>query len=133
MTRILLAMVLAFGLAGPVMAQSDEIQGVIGAQLEAFLADDFATAFTYASPTIRQIFRTPENFGSMVRQGYPMVWRPAEVDYLGLEERDGRVLQRVEIADGNGTLHVLEYEMVETAEGWQINGVRILPAPEIGV
>jgi len=83
MRQLLFILACCVGLVGPAQAQSDEIKAVIGNQIEAFLADDFATAFTFASPMIREIFRTPENFGSMVRNGYPMVWRPAEIRYLG--------------------------------------------------
>jgi hypothetical protein len=68
----------------------------------------------------------------MVRQGYPMVWRPGSVRYLELEEKMGQLYQKVLITDANGVPHLLEYQMIETAEGWQINGVQILRAPEVG-
>ncbi len=112
--------------------RSQAIQSVIAEQLQAFQADDFDRAFTYASPNIKRLFGSPQRFGQMVRQGYPMVWRPAEVDYLGLREDTGRPTQRVMIRDAAGALHVLDYEMIETPEGWQINGVRVLPAGGIG-
>ena len=108
------------------------IEGVIQSQIDAFLADDFETAFTFASPMIKGIFRTPERFGSMVRNGYPMVWRPSDVQFLALEERGGRVHQKVMVRDRDGTLYMLDYEMLETPEGWQINGVQVLRAPELG-
>lgn len=107
-------------------AQDTDIQAVIGNQIEAFKADDFDTAFTFASPNIQGIFRTPENFGRMVSQGYPMVWRPAKVQYLDLEERAGTLLQRVMITDQSGRVHMLAYAMLETPNGWKINGVQIL-------
>ena len=69
----------------------------------------------------------------MVQQGYPMVWRPAEVQYLALEPRGGQMVQRVLVTDQNGGLHVLEYYMIQTENGWQIDGVSLLPAPDIGV
>ena len=43
-------------------------------------------AFDYASPTIRGIFGSPDRFGAMVQQGYPMVYRPSEVRYLERRE-----------------------------------------------
>ena len=113
-------------------ARNSAIEGVIQSQIEAFLEDDFATAFTFASPNIKRIFGSSERFGVMVRQGYPMVWRPADVRYLDLEEIDGRLWQKVMITDRSGALHVLGYQMIETADGWQINGVQVLEAPEIG-
>ena len=61
-------------------AQQAEIEGTISSQIEAFKADDFDQAFTYATPTLQRLFRSPQNFERMVTQGYPMVWRPAEVE-----------------------------------------------------
>ncbi len=126
MKRVAVAMALVLALNGPLWGQSAEIEGVIGAQLEAFRADRFDQAFDYASPTIRDLFRTPETFGEMVRNGYPMVWRPGAVRYLDLRDREGRLLQRVEITDATGQAHLLEYEMIELENGWKINGVRVL-------
>ncbi|MGR3291383.1 MAG: DUF4864 domain-containing protein [Paracoccaceae bacterium] len=114
-------------------AQESSIEGVINSQIEAFQADDFASAFTFASPVIQRLFGNSENFGAMVRQGFPMVWRPSELQYLGLETQAGRSLQTVMIRDLAGVYHVLEYEMIETTLGWQINGVRLIGPPEIGV
>ena len=76
---------------------------------------------------------TPENFGAMVKQGYPMVYRPAEVQMLELRNVAGNLWQRVRITDQAGAGWFLDYMMVETAEGWQINAVQILPAPDVGV
>lgn len=121
-----LACVLAF--SGLLRAQGNEIEGVITRQLDAFRADDFATAFTFASPSIRGMFGTAENFGRMVTQGYPMVWRPADVEYLGLREERGTLAQRVQIVDAEGRLHLLDYFMIETVDGWKINGVQFVEA-----
>ncbi|MHA7829070.1 MAG: DUF4864 domain-containing protein [Roseovarius sp.] len=121
----------AFGLAPAARADSQAIRDVISSQIDAFLADDVEAAFDHASPTIRQIFGTPERFGEMVQRGYPMVWRPAEVTFLSTEERGGRLFQNVMVRDGAGVLHILEYEMIEGASGWKIDGVR-LRAPAAG-
>ena len=91
-------------------------------------ADDVEAAFTHASPAIKRLFGTPSNFGRMVRQGYPMVWRPAEVTFLGLEPRGETMIQTVMIRDQQGALHTLAYQMIPTRAGWQINGVRIMRA-----
>ena len=72
-----LAIALALSLPAPARAQGADIEATIGRQLEAFRADAFDDAFTFASPMIQGLFRTPETFGEMVRNGYPMVWRPA--------------------------------------------------------
>ncbi len=115
----------------PVNAQEKGIEDTISGQLEAFKADDFGTAFDFASLMIKNIFRTPENFGAMVQQGYPMVWRPAEVTYLEQREVGQEIWQKVRITDGAGRIHILEYQMIAVPDGWQINGVQLLREPEV--
>jgi hypothetical protein len=115
-----------------VRADETSIQTVIQSQITAFQQDDFATAFTYASPTIRQLFGTPERFGMMVRQGYPMIWRPGRVDFLPLKSEGNRSVQDVMITDQAGMVHVLRYTMIEGDPGWQINAVQVLRTPQVG-
>lgn len=128
MRQIILAMAFVFGSMGVVLAQSDEIEGVISSQIEAFKADDFETAFTYASPSIQGLFGNAQNFERMVRGGYPMVWRPAEVSYLDMREAEGVYFQKVRIVDGSGSVHVLLYQMVRIGSQFRINGVQLLDA-----
>jgi hypothetical protein len=131
----MIGIVLAFWmLAGGAAAQDkDAIADVIASQLQAFNDRDVDEAFTYASPMIKGMFGTPQNFGTMVENGYPMVWTNSDVEFLDLRDINGRLFQRVQIRDAGGARHILEYQMIETAEGWQINGVSILPAPDVGV
>ena len=117
--------------AAPAEAQEADIQGVITSQIEAFKVDDFDTAFTFAAPTIQNIFRTPENFGRIGSQGYPMVWRPADVDYLELRTEGQVSVQKVIITDQKGGVHVLDYRMVETSAGWKISGVILLDSSAV--
>ena len=125
--------VLALAFAGSSFGQGDEIKGVISSQIEAFEQDDFSTAFTFASPSIQLIFRNPDNFGRMVSQGFPMVWRPADVEFLSLREERGSLAQRVQITDADGRVHVLDYFMIETADGWKINGVEFVKQDDLNV
>jgi len=116
------------------MAANDAIEDVIENQIEAFQADDFVRAFDFASPSIRNMFRTPENFGTMVQRGYPMVWRPAEVRMGELREIDGVPWQKVFVTDQAGTRHVLDYRMEQGADGiWRISAVQLLPSSELAV
>jgi hypothetical protein len=116
---------------GAVQAQGADIQSTIGNQIEAFQADDFETAFDFASPNLQQLFGSSENFRSMVTRGYPMVWKPAEVRYLELAEVGGSFFQKVLIKDQEGIVHILGYRMLETDMGWKINGVQLLPKPDV--
>lgn len=130
--RMMAALVMALVLTtAPAVAQERGIEDTITRQLEAFKVDDFGAAFDFASPTIKNIFRTPENFGAMVKQGYPMVWRPGEVTYLEQREIAGAIWQKVQIIDGTGRVHILDYQMIQTPDGWQINGVQLLQQPEV--
>ena len=123
------ALVIALGMSATGAWAQDAggaaIREVISRQIEAFKADDFATAFGFASPAIKEIFGSPERFGAMVREGYPMVWRPGGVRFIELREKDGRMVQSVQVTDQAGALYVLEYEMVPGPDGWQINGVTV--------
>lgn len=116
-------------LSGAARADGAAMRSVISAQTEAFLADDVTTAFSHASPGIKDMFDTPENFGRMVRQGYPMVWRPAELRFLATETVAGQLWQGVLIRDHAGRLHVLDYQMIEGPDGWKINAVRLRKPP----
>jgi len=133
MRRFAFGLLTALGLALPMgAAKADPVQDTILNQIEAFKADDFATAFTFASPSIKSIFMSPENFGMMVKNGYPMVHRPGEVRMLEQRTISGALWQKVMITDQAGRTHVLDYQMIETPEGWQINGVQLLPEPGVG-
>ncbi len=128
----LYALLSAVVLAMPAFAQEAPIQSTIQSQLDAFAADDFAKAFTFAAPNIKTIFGTPENFGAMVAQGYPMVHHPSGVKMLELREVAGAKWQRVLITDQAGRTHMLDYQMVETPDGWQISAVQLLPGNDVG-
>lgn len=129
---LLIAVCLSLPAAAPVAAQDNPMEKTILDQIEAFKADDFATAFTFASHSIKSIFMSPENFGRMVKQGYPMVHRPGSVRMLESREVGGRLWQKVMITDQTGRTHILDYQMVEGPEGWLINGVQLLPEPGVG-
>jgi len=130
----ILALILSFWMAGTsAFAQnSDAIEDVIGNQLEAFNNRDVSQAWQYASPNIKRLFGSSDNFGMMVQRGYPMVWDNADVRFLELRDVRGNLWQKVMVRDAQGGLHILDYQMIETADGWQINGVQLLPAPDVG-
>ncbi len=109
-------------------ASNDTIEAVIRDQVADFAVDDWVGAFDHASPAIRRLFGTADNFGAMVRNGYPMVWRPSELRFGTLSERTDRSYQRVVVFDGSGVPHALEYEMIRIDGAWKINGVRLLQA-----
>ena len=114
------------------LAPNPDIEAVIGSQFNAFRAEDVTGAWQYASPNIQGQFGNPQNFGRMVQQAFPMVWQPGQVDFIDLQTFGAVIVQRVEVVDQAGNLHYLGYAMVETENGWRINGVQILRAPSLG-
>lgn len=134
MRKGVIGMVVALaGWAGAAVAQDADIREVIESQLEAFNARNVNEAWSYASPMIQGMFGNPTNFGVMVENGYPMVWTNNGAEFGELREVAGRLYQRVIVEDANGGRHVLEYQMIETGAGWQINGVVVLPPEDVGV
>lgn len=137
MRRLIFAVMFWIGWSGSIFAADalpaePAIETTIQSQIDAFQADDFDEAFTFASPNIQQLFGDPSNFGSMVKNGYPMVWRPDELRFLELREISGNLWQKVLIRDGSGAVHILDYQMIQTADGWRINGVQLLRTPDVG-
>lgn len=128
--RYIFAILLVLGIGTTAVA--DPIEDVIVDQLDAFNARDMDGAFLFASPMIKGIFGTSENFGSMVKRGYPMVWDNDFVRFLDREDAAGSVFQRLLISDADGVPYILKYKMIPSEDGWQIDGVDILPAPQVG-
>ena len=110
---------------------STAIEAVISDQLADFNARDVPGAWEHASPTIQGMFGTPETFGTMVENGYPMVWDNSDARFFELREEAGALRQKVMIEDPQGRAWILDYEMIELPEGWKINGVQGLPAPDL--
>jgi hypothetical protein len=109
--------------AAPAVSAADAkaARSVIEAQLAAFAADDADKAFSYAAPGIRAMFGTAERFLSMVRQGYPVVHRPASVTFLAPEWIDDKLIQRVQMTDAAGAPWMVVYELERHADtSWRI-------------
>ena len=130
--RILRVFTVLVLMALPVKAQEDDIQTVISNQINAFLIDDFATAYSYAAPSIKQIFTSSDHFGAMVQNSYPMVHRPSSFRFTDAKEIAGTLYQNVLIQDQMGRFFIAEYAMTETENGWKIKSVRVYKRPEAG-
>jgi len=126
-----IALISLLGLPAGALAQDLSIEDVISNQLQAFNQRDVDGAWQYASPMIQGMFGTPDNFGSMVRNGYPMVWDNSDVRFLEQQEFESRTRQEVLIKGPDGAFYILDYQMILTSDGWQINGVQVIPAPEV--
>jgi hypothetical protein len=107
------------------------VRAVVQGQLDALASDDARKAFSFASPQIRQQFGDAATFLAMVRQGYPMVIRPAAVSYFKPEARDGAVWQVLQLRDPSGKLWRAVYELrLQPDKHWRINGCTVVPDDE---
>jgi hypothetical protein len=130
-----IGLVLIWGLAfGPAQAvpvsaaDAKAAQSVIQAQLNAFAADDAKRAFSYAAPSIRTQFGTADNFLLMVRQGYPMVYRPANVSFAKPEMISGKLVQTVQFSDLEGAEWVATYHLErQRNKAWRISACVVEP------
>lgn len=108
-----------------------EAQTIITSQIEAFLSDDTARAYSFAAPIIKQLYPDPERFMQMVRQGYSPVYRPGNVAF-GRSQASGdgaRVLQEVLLTGPGGEDWTALYTLERQADGsYKIAAVRIVKA-----
>jgi hypothetical protein len=99
------------------------IRAVVEQQLTAFQHDDGRAAFSLASPTIQQQFRSSDNFMRMVCTGYQPVYRPREVQFGAVATVNGDIVQRVELIGPDDKPASALYVMQRQPDGsWKING-----------
>jgi len=103
--------------------EAKAIRAVVQAQLDAFRADDSKRAFSYASAEIQQMFVTPAKFLAMVRDRYPVVYRPASVSFMLPQRIDGQVSQVVQMTDSKGLSWLAVYLLEQQPDkSWRISG-----------
>jgi len=99
------------------------VRALIEAQLAAFASDDATKAYALAAPAIQTMFVSAERFLAMVRESYPVVYRPASVAFLQPERIDGKLVQRVQMADAAGVPWMVVYELERQPDrSWRIAG-----------
>ena len=127
--RLLMSATLA-AVAVPLRAANDvaaadakAVRALIEAQLSAFASDDANKAFSLAAPAIQTMFVSADRFLAMVRQSYPVVYRPASVSFLQPEWIDGKLIQRVQMVDAAGAPWMVVYELERQPDrSWRIAG-----------
>ncbi|RWK00610.1 DUF4864 domain-containing protein [Mesorhizobium sp.] len=104
-------LIASMALAGD--AEIKAAQTVIDSQLKAFLADDGATAYSFAAPNVKRIFPTVDTFMNMVTNGYGPVRRPQSYTFGKVEQTGpASIIQQVLIVGPDGK----DYEAVYTLE-----------------
>ena len=61
----------------------------------------------------------------------PHELKNTDVRFLDLREIAGAQWQKVQVTDLKGFTYLLDYQMVETPEGWRIASVQLLDAPSV--
>jgi len=132
-TGIAAILLMAFAtIAAPTArAQTDADQGavrsVISDQLDAFLAEDAARAYSHASPGIRQLFPGEERFMGMVQRDYAPVYRSRSREFRDLRQTALGPVQEVVLIGPNGQEWLALYTMEQQPDGsWKIAGVRLV-------
>lgn len=120
---VLLAATAAAAPGAVTEAETRLVRASIQAQLDAFAADDAERAFAQATPALRLQFGQAERFVAMVRQHYPVVYRPAAVRFLKAVRVDGELTQGVLFTDAKGLSWLAAYRMERQPDGgWRIAG-----------
>lgn len=132
--RCLIALFLFFGISASASAFSETdrtaVQSTIEQQLNAFLADDAAAAYSFAAPNIKQIFPTQDMFMNLVRQGYPPVYRSTSHTFRELKETAAGLEQVVDIVDASGQFWTARYTLQRQPDGsWKIASCVLMKKP----
>ncbi|CAN5122140.1 hypothetical protein BH11PSE9_BH11PSE9_17660 [soil metagenome] len=107
--------------------EAKKVRAVVEAQLAAFEADDAQRAFSYAAPSIREMFGDADAFLSMVRSGYPVVYRHASVAFMVPELEGGEVTQAVRLVDAEGGAWLAVYRLQQQKDkSWRISGCQVV-------
>ena len=113
-------LLVAFFISFTTLASAEDIataQSVIRSQDEAISRDDAAAAYAFAAPGIKGIFRNPEAFMQMVRNGYSPVYRHKSFEFGSATILDGKIMQDVHIIDADGVAWVARYTLEPQSDG----------------
>ena len=116
MRALVLLIAILLGFAAPVRAADDvaAAQNIIRSQVEAIVHDDAATAYSYATPTIQNMFPQADIFLGMVQRTYTPIYRHKSFEFGEGRAADGKIAQAVHIVDADGVpwegLYTLEQE-----------------------
>ena len=120
------ALVKAEDLPAPDLAKQ-----IIERQLAAFAKDDALEAYSYAAPSIKQIFPDPRIFMAIVEAQYPAVYRHRSFEFGPSREKEGGLAQAVTFIDGDGQVWTALYSLEKEEDGhWTITGCAIAKSQE---
>ena len=117
-----------------VPARADDaatVRGIIESQINAFLSDDMATAYSFAAPSIKRMYPDETRFFDMVKRGYQPVYRPGNFAFGRFKPApDGAgMVQEVLIQGPDGQDWTALYSLERQPDGsFKINGVQMIKA-----
>lgn len=106
-------------------------QSIIESQIQAFLADDMATAYSFAAPSIKRMYPDESRFFDMVKRGYQPVYRPGNFAFgrSKLAPDGSGLIQEVLIQGPDGQDWTALYSLERQPDGsFKINGVQMIKA-----
>ncbi|WP_394689602.1 DUF4864 domain-containing protein [Hoeflea sp.] len=106
-------------------------QSIIESQIQAFLADDMATAYSFAAPSIKRMYPDESRFFDMVKRGYQPVYRPGNFAFgrSKLAPDGSGLIQEVLIQGPDGHDWTALYSLERQPDGsFKINGVQMIKA-----
>ena len=137
-TSIAVSILVILLTAGIVRAQSGptlptelqvEVQRIIGSQIQAFRSEDHEKAFSFAAPSIQQIFGSTDRFIKMVKKGYGAIYGARSWSFGRGEVRGDALVQEVLIMGPQGRDWVALYTLRKQPDGsWRIAGVQMKQA-----
>ena len=103
--------------------ESEMVRNTISSQIEAFKENNIEKAYRFAAPNIQAQFPNPEVFGLMVRNGYPVIWRPKSFKFTKFQDLGTKCVQRVLFQSYKGSLETYDYVLEKYDDLWKIAGV----------
>jgi len=126
---LLVALFISFGVAVQAADDVAAAQSIIRSQEQAIGRDDASAAYSYAAPSIQNMFGEAEAFMAMVRRNYAPVYRHKSFEFGEARASDGKIAQRVHILDAEGEPWEALYTLEQQPDGSvKISGCILLKA-----
>ena len=128
-TLFTLPFVFFFGFLNAVASEQTDknveeiVKKVISSQLMAFKERNLEKAYSFAAPNIKRQFFNAKNFGLMVKNGYPVIWRQKNYQFVKFSSNGTRSIQRVLFRSNTDALLTYDYLLEKFSNKWSIAGV----------
>jgi len=93
------------------------VQAIIADQIQAFRRDDGETAYSFAAPSLKLDFPSPDAFMAMVRNGYQPIYRARSFSFGELRQLEGKLVQSVAIVGPDGDSWRAIYTLTRQDDG----------------